>query len=99
MRKRGVVKRTLQGLNAAELSHKKADVTSNGFVRFFAYIGAACTGYPLGYITHEWGWQGFYWALLGCCVIALVLLALLWSISAATMKSKKNLVLLLIHRP
>jgi OPA family sugar phosphate sensor protein UhpC-like MFS transporter len=78
------------GLTAAELSHKKAAATSTGFVGFFAYIGAAFAGYPLGYITQEWGWQGFYWALLGCCIIALVLLTPLWSISAATMKSKKK---------
>ncbi|KIC73317.1 MFS transporter [Candidatus Protochlamydia amoebophila] len=78
------------GLAAAELSHKKAVATSTGFVGFFAYIGAAFAGYPLGYITQQWGWQGFYWALMGCCIIALFLLIPLWSVSATTLKPKNK---------
>ncbi len=47
------------GLTAAELSHKKAAATSNGFVGFFAYIGAAFAGYPLGFITQNWDGMAF----------------------------------------
>ena len=45
------------GLTAAELSHKRAAATSTGFVGLFAYIGAACAGYPLGSITQTLGWE------------------------------------------
>lgn len=76
------------GLAAAELSHKKAAATSTGFVGFFAYIGAACAGYPLGSITQWWGWEGFYWALLICCIISVLLLIPLWSVTATHMHSK-----------
>lgn len=76
------------GLAAAELSHKKAAATSTGFVGFFAYIGAACAGYPLGTITQDLGWGGFYWALLACCVISVLLLVPLWSITAGNMHSR-----------
>jgi OPA family sugar phosphate sensor protein UhpC-like MFS transporter len=72
------------GLAAAELSHKKAAASSTGFVGFFAYIGAAFAGYPLGTITQDWGWEGFYWALLTCCVISAILLVPLWSITASS---------------
>lgn len=78
------------GLAAAELSHKKAAATSTGFVGFFAYIGAACAGYPLGSITQSLGWEGFYWALLICCVISVLLLLPLWSITATHMRSKSQ---------
>jgi OPA family sugar phosphate sensor protein UhpC-like MFS transporter len=69
------------GLAAAELTHKKAVGSSNGFLGFFAYFGASIAGYPLGFITQEWGWEGFFWALLVCCVMSTLLLIPLWSIT------------------
>lgn len=76
------------GLAAAELSHKKAAATSTGFVGFFAYIGAACAGYPLGTITQSLGWGGFYLSLIICCVISTLLLLPLWSVTAVSLRSK-----------
>lgn len=73
----------LIGLAAAELSHKRAAATSTGFVGFFAYIGAACAGYPLGSITQRWGWDGFYFAMTVACFIATVILLPLWSVTVA----------------
>lgn len=78
------------GLAAAELSHKKAAATSTGFVGFFAYIGAAFAGYPLGSITQYWGWNGFYWALFICCIISILLLLPLWSVTASYLRSKHS---------
>ena len=76
------------GLTAAELSHKRAAATSTGFVGLFAYIGAACAGYPLGAITQHMGWEGFYWTLLMCCIVATALLAPLWGTTAAKIRLK-----------
>src|SRR4029077_5156131 len=76
------------GLAAAELSHKRAAATSTGFAGFFAYIGAACAGYPLGTITQSWGWEGFYWALFFCCIISILLLIPLWSVTASNLRTK-----------
>lgn len=76
------------GLAAAELSHKKAAATSTGFTGLFAYVGAACAGYPLGSITQHWGWEGFYWTMIGCCIIATLLLLPMWSITAANVRLK-----------
>lgn len=76
------------GLAAAELSHKKAAATSTGFAGFFAYIGAACAGYPLGTITQSLGWEGFFWALIVCCVISVLLLIPMWSVTASNMRLK-----------
>lgn len=78
------------GLAAAELSHKKAAATSTGFVGFFAYLGAACAGYPLGFITQTLGWQGYYWALLFCCMLSVLLLVPTWSIGATYLTKKVN---------
>jgi OPA family sugar phosphate sensor protein UhpC-like MFS transporter len=66
------------GIAAAEVSHKNAAATSTGFVGFTAYIGAAVAGYPLGKITQEYGWNGFFIFLIACSMIAFVCLIPLW---------------------
>lgn len=70
----------LMGMAAAELSHKKAAATSTGFIGCFAYIGAAFAGYPLGKITQILGWDGFFIALIACCVVSIVCFIPLWGI-------------------
>lgn len=69
----------LIGMAAAELSHKQAAGTATGFVGWFAYLGAACAGYPLGRIVEDFGWNGFFIALLGCGIVASLLLLPLWT--------------------
>jgi len=78
----------LIGVAAAELSHKKAAATSTGFAGCFAYMGAACAGYPLGKITQDLGWDGFFLAMIVCCVVSIVLLVPLWGVK--DVKSKKK---------
>lgn len=69
------------GMVAAELSHKNAASTSTGFVGTFAYIGAAVAGFPLGKVTQDWGWEGFFWFMIVCSVISLVSLLPLWGVT------------------
>lgn len=71
----------LIGVAAAEMSHKKAAAASTGFVGFFAYLGAAIAGYPLGKITQEFGWEGYFWSLFVCSLIALSFLLPLYSVT------------------
>jgi len=73
----------LIGMAAAELSHKKAAATANGFVGTFAYLGAATAGAPLGAITKLWGWDSYLVALALCAAAALGLLLPLWSVRAS----------------
>lgn len=70
----------LIGVAAAELSHKKAAATSTGFAGCFAYMGAAVAGYPLGKITQDLGWNGFFWALIVCCCVSILLLMPMWNV-------------------
>jgi len=69
----------LIGMHAAEIAHKKAAATASGFVGWSAYIGAAVSGWPLGKITQELGWMGFFAALIVCGIMATLLLAPLWN--------------------
>ncbi len=72
----------LIGLAAVELSHKKAAATSNGFVGWIAYLGAATAGYPITKIAEVWGWYGFFVALGSCGFISVLLLLPLWRIKS-----------------
>lgn len=69
----------LIGVAAAELSHKKAAATATGFIGWFAYVGSASAGYPLGRIAQDWGWEGFFWVMSVCSVLAFVFLLPLWN--------------------
>lgn len=64
----------LVGMAATELAHKKAAATTTGFVGWFAYVGAALAGWPLGEITKVFGWQGFFVTTLACAFICICLL-------------------------
>lgn len=70
----------LIGLCAAELAHKKAAATANGFVGCFGYLGAAVAGYPLAKMTQDFGWDGFFYSLCICCVISIGLLLPMWNV-------------------
>ncbi len=76
----------LIGMAAAELSHKNAAATASGFVGWIAYIGAAVAGYPLGRITQDYGWDGFFAALAVCAFLATALLIPLWGVRSSGQK-------------
>lgn len=74
----------LIGVAAAEMVHKKAAATSNGFAGCFAYMGAAMAGGPLGWISHTYGWEGYFWTLAGCGLASALLLVPLWNVRSNT---------------
>lgn len=83
----------LIGVTAAELSHKKAAATSTGFVGCFAYMGAAVAGYPFGKLTQEFGWEGYFFGMALCALLAALLLFPLWDVckdSAPTPVSRSD---------
>lgn len=78
------------GMAAAELAHKKAASTSTGFVGTFAYIGAAVAGYPLGRVTQEFGWEGFFIFLLVCCAVSTLFLIPMWNVTESSVRLKSQ---------
>lgn len=73
----------LVGMAAAELSHKKAAATANGFVGCFGYLGAAVAGGPLGALMKTWGWNGYLATVAVCAVVGTILLLPLWSVKTS----------------
>lgn len=66
------------GIAAAELAHKKAAGTATGFVGWFAYLGAASAGGPLGWIIDGYGWDSYFYAMIACSVFSVLLLLPTW---------------------
>ena len=63
----------LIGLAAAEMVNKKASCTANGFVGSWAYLGAAITGYPLGFIM-DISWDAFFMFLMIASIFILLVM-------------------------
>ena len=78
------------GMACAELSHKKAAGTATGFAGWFAYFGAALAGGPLGALTKNFGWEGFFLTLCICGILAFALLLPLWNVKARTNHTGKH---------
>lgn len=71
----------LIGVAAAELTHRRAVATSNGFISISSNIGSAVAGYPLGKIAQDLGWEGFFWAVLISCVVSVLVLTPMWGVT------------------
>ncbi|MDD9951108.1 MAG: MFS transporter [Zetaproteobacteria bacterium] len=54
------VPQALIGLASAEYVDKRVAGTAYGFTGGVSYMGAAASGYPLGYVIDTWGWDGFF---------------------------------------
>lgn len=79
----------LVGLAVAEFVDKKAACTANGFAGWFAYIGAAFTGYPLGKIIDEASWNGLFSCLAVCSIVTFLVLLPLWVAEWRVEKKKR----------
>lgn len=50
--------------------------------RWISYLGSANAGAPLAYIVQQYGWSVYFGALIGSCLISILLL-----LPAANLKS------------
>ncbi len=73
----------LIGLAAAELSHKNATGTATGFAGWFAYLGSAVAGYPLGLVAEKFGWQGFFMVMALCGVLSVLCFLPMWKATSS----------------
>lgn len=64
----------LIGLCGAELISPKSVGASQGILGLISYMGAAGAGIPLSYLQVHYGWNGYFTAMIGACVISLALM-------------------------
>jgi nitrate/nitrite transporter NarK len=69
------------GVMSLDLTTKKAVGTAAGFVGFFGYVGGRMIqGKGLGWVAQHYGWDAGIYAVIGCTVAGMVLLAFLWNV-------------------
>jgi OPA family glycerol-3-phosphate transporter-like MFS transporter len=68
------------GIMSLDLTTKKAVGTAAGFVGFFGYLGRVIQGKGLGWLSQHYGWEPALWAVLGCTLAAIILLAFTWNV-------------------
>jgi MFS transporter, OPA family, glycerol-3-phosphate transporter len=65
------------GLHSLDLVPKKAAGTAAGFTGMFGYVfGSAYAGSGVGWIVDHWSWDGFFMALIACCLLTILFSAL-----------------------
>lgn len=72
------------GVMSLDLTSKKAVGTAAGFVGFFGYVGRVIQGKGLGWVSQHYGWEPALWAVLGCSVMAMLLLLATWRVTPRT---------------
>ncbi|MBF0545917.1 MAG: MFS transporter [Candidatus Riflebacteria bacterium] len=70
----------LLGVAALDLTSKKAVGTAAGFVGLFGYIGSMVQAQGIGYLAQNYGWPSVFYAILGCTVMAIIILSFTWKI-------------------
>ena len=70
----------LLGVVALDLTSKKAVGTAAGFVGLLGYLGSTFQAQGIGYLAQNYGWNSVFETLLGCNIMAIVLLAFTWNI-------------------
>jgi OPA family glycerol-3-phosphate transporter-like MFS transporter len=68
------------GVMSLDLTTKKAVGTAAGFVGFFGYLGRVIQAEGLGRIVKYYGWPPALWAVLGCTIVGIILLAFTWNV-------------------
>lgn len=69
-----------------------SDVQTVRFVcRWVAYLGAANAGIPLSIIVKEFGWNAYFSTLIGCCALALCLLAPMVNLQSHVQREKARI--------
>lgn len=70
----------LLGVAGLDFTSKKAVGAGAGFIGLFGYLGRTAQGKGLGWIVDRWGWTPALWAVLGCALLAILLLSLTWKL-------------------
>lgn len=77
----------LIGLHALDLVPKKAAGTAAGFTGFFGYVfGANFAGIGAGFAIDHWGYNGYFWIILLCCILTMFCMAFTWNHGAVSSK-------------
>jgi sugar phosphate permease len=65
-------------INAAT---KRAAATAVGLTGILGYLSKIASGYGVGYVVHNWGWDHAFQGCILSCLITIVLFAFTWNLT------------------
>jgi OPA family glycerol-3-phosphate transporter-like MFS transporter len=68
----------LLGVAGLDFTSKKAVGAAAGFIGLFGYAGRSVQGAGLGYVAQTYGWTASLSIIVGCIVLAILLLSFTW---------------------
>lgn len=68
----------LIGIAAANLATRRAAATAGGFTGLFGYASTVLSGYGMGYLASEYGWDHTFGILTGLGVVGILVFLLGW---------------------
>ena len=75
---------TLAGIAGAEFGSGRAAATANGLTGFFGYMGAIFSGFGVGLIIDNFGWNRAIFFYICCAAASLLFFMMNWSQTAQT---------------
>lgn len=72
----------LLGICAAQHATNRAAATANGILGIFGYMSTIISGLGFGLIADHFGWNGVYMAMFVASVVAMFVIASIWSAKA-----------------
>jgi MFS transporter, OPA family, glycerol-3-phosphate transporter len=70
----------LLGVTGLDFTSKKAVGAAAGFIGLFGYLGRTVQGKGLGWLAEHYNWDAALYAILGCTLLAIVLLSFTWTL-------------------
>ena len=70
----------LVGVMTADVATKRAAATAIGLTGFFGYSSGILSGWGLGMIVDNYGWNGGFILLIICSILAIILFSLTWNV-------------------
>ena len=68
------------GVMSLDLTSKKAVGTAAGFVGMFGYIGRVVQDEGMAWLAQKYSWNAALYAVFGCTLVAILLLAFTWNL-------------------
>ena len=70
----------LVGIMTVDIATKRAAATAIGLTGFFGYMSGIVSGWGLGWVVDHYGWDGGFFLLVLCSVIATLFFAFTWNV-------------------
>lgn len=80
----------LVGVAASDFASKKAAATASGFTGTLGYAGAALSGWGIGFLADNYGWNSVFLATIAAGVFSAILFSFTWNAKSKVLIQKEQ---------